>query len=230
VTAGDKDQLFSVKWRNQMSRSNFEASFKDAQGGGFVFRPPNPWIFGSVQNYIANEEQKAEILELGTVRRPVVRTVAFMLALIGCPAASIIAVYLLSDKAGPGLLEAAAITILILGSYALLWLIAIRSQLRRLRPVLARLVPTDEEFTAQEVQALQAKRTSAKTSTILGLVFAGSVIVQALSMAFGAGFDLGAHRTLHFEMMPLLLMFLQGAFAWKFLSQAITKMRASGAS
>jgi hypothetical protein len=215
-----------------VSRSNFEASFKEAQGGGFVFRPPNPWILGSVQNYIANEEQKAEILELGRARHPILRTAVLILALIGCPAGSILTVYLLSNRSDPGLVETVAIVTLILGSYAVLWLIAIRSQLRRLRPVLARLVPTDEEFTAQEVQALQAKRMSAKTSMILGLVFAGSVIVQALSMAFGVAFTLGAHRALHFEPMPLqlLLIFLQGALAWKFLSQAISKMRVSGSS
>jgi len=215
-----------------VSRSNYEASFKQARSGGFVFRPPSPWIFGSVQNYIASEEQKAEILELGRVRHPILRTAVFVLALIGCPAGSILAVYLLSNKSDPGLLEAAAITILILGSYAVLLLIAIRSQLRRLRPVLAHLVPTDEEFTAQEVQALQAKGMSAQTSMILGLIFAGSVIVQAVSMAFGAAFTLEAHRALHFEAMSLqlLLMFLQGAFAWKFLSQAMSKIRASGAS
>jgi hypothetical protein len=135
----------------------------------------------------------------------------------------------LSNNADPGLFETAAITVSILGSYAVLWLIAILSQLQRLRPVLTRLVPTNEEFTLQEVQSLQRNGMSAKTSTILGLIFAGSIIVQVVSMAFGAGFTLAAHQMLHFELMPLLLILLQGAFAWKFLWQAISKMKDSGA-
>jgi hypothetical protein len=204
-----------------MSRSNYDSFFKEVPAG-FVFRPPSQWLFGSVQNYIVNPEQKAEILDVGRTRHPVLRTAIFILALIGCPAGSILMAYGLSDRVDFGWADAVITTVLILGSYYALCVIAIRSQLRRLRPVLARLIPTDKELTVQEVQALQAKGMSSKASIILGLVNAGLVIAQAVLIALGA---LNIHSIL------LLLMFMQAAFAWKYLSQAISKMRASsGAS
>lgn len=203
-----------------MSRS-YDSFFKKVPGG-FLFRPPSPWLFGSVQNYIANEEQKAKILELGRTRHPVLRTAILVLALIGCPAGSILMSYVLSDHVAFGWVDAVTTTVLILGSYYALCVIAIRSQLRRLHPVLARLLPTNKELTFQEIQALQAKGMSSKASIILGLVNAGLVIAQALLIAFGA---------LNIQSMLLLLVFMQAAFAWKYLSQAISKMRASsGAS
>jgi hypothetical protein len=158
----NKDQLFRVpEMEEAMSRSNYETSFKEVRGGGFVFRPPNPWIFGSVQNYIANEEQKAEILELGRARYPILRTAILILALIGCPAGSILTVYLLSNHSGSGVLEGLAIAALMLSSYAVLLLTAVRWQLRRVRPVLAHLLPTDEQVTFFPDVAKEADRMAA---------------------------------------------------------------------
>jgi hypothetical protein len=35
---------------------------------GFVFRAPNPWVFGRARFYLANAAQKAELLSIVTAR------------------------------------------------------------------------------------------------------------------------------------------------------------------
>jgi hypothetical protein len=38
-----------------------EAAFKPAEGGGYVFHCPNPWLFGHMRTYLVNEDQKAKL-------------------------------------------------------------------------------------------------------------------------------------------------------------------------
>ena len=54
--------------------------------GGYLFRAPNPWLFGAGKHYLANEAQRAEILELGRFATPVYALV-FALVIIACPPA-----------------------------------------------------------------------------------------------------------------------------------------------
>ena len=45
--------------------------------GGWVFRSPNPWVFGDTPHYLVNDAQKAQIEAIVAPRRP--RVVAAVL-------------------------------------------------------------------------------------------------------------------------------------------------------
>jgi hypothetical protein len=38
----------------------------------YLFRAPNPWVFGVGKHYVTHPAQRAEIPELGRVRHPVI--------------------------------------------------------------------------------------------------------------------------------------------------------------
>ena len=121
-----------------MSTSIYDGFFKKTPEG-YLFRAPNPWLFGAGKHYLANDAQRAEILELGRVRLPVVYALVFALVIIACPAGSTLLVYLLSGHAEPAGADIAAIAILTSLSLLTSLLIVARLRLRRLRPILMRL-------------------------------------------------------------------------------------------
>jgi len=121
-----------------MSTSIYDGFFKKTPED-YLFRAPNPWLFGAGKHYLANDAQRAEILELGRVRHPVVYALVFALVIIACPAGSTLLVYLLSGHAEPAGADIAAIAILTSLSLLTSLLIVARLRLRRLRPILMRL-------------------------------------------------------------------------------------------
>ena len=55
--------------------------------GGWIYRAPNPWVFGDAQRYLVNDTQKAEIEAIVAPRRPalvsitlIIGTVAWLVA------------------------------------------------------------------------------------------------------------------------------------------------------
>jgi len=55
---------------------------------GYVFRAPNPWVFGRARFYLVNEAQKAQLLAIVTARSQAVFWVA-LVALIGASTAAL---------------------------------------------------------------------------------------------------------------------------------------------
>jgi hypothetical protein len=62
------------------TRNIVEATRFKAVPGGYVFRMPNPWLFGKPDHYLVSEAQKTELLAILTPRRPALRIfLAFVL-------------------------------------------------------------------------------------------------------------------------------------------------------
>jgi len=174
-----------------MSTSIYDGFFKKTPEG-YLFRAPTPWLFGAGKHYLANDAQRAEILELGRVRHPVVYALVFALVIIACPAGSTLLVYLLSGHAEPAGADIAAIAILTSLSLLTSLLIVARLRLRRLRPILMRLPRSQKSLTLRDIQTMQLQAISLKKLLILGAVLAASAVVQAISLAFIIGMDVGA--------------------------------------
>ena len=117
--------------------------------GGYVYRPPTPWLFGSRAHHLVTDKQKAALLALYSAStRPVVRTIrissAALTAVLGT------ALSLWARHSGydvPGLFSLIVMVAMIASIY--LASAAGRGVLvQRLRPILATLPPTNERITA----------------------------------------------------------------------------------
>jgi general stress protein CsbA len=209
-----------------MSTSTYDAFFKEIPGG-YLFRAPNPWVFGPGRHYFANQAQRAEILELGRVRHPVIRAVVFAFILVACPLASTLLVYLFSGRAEPGGTDIGAIAILAVVSLIASLLVATQLRLRRLAPILMRLPRTKASLTLRDIQASQVKATPLKALFATGALFTASAVVQAIALAFIVGMDVGARRHVAIGSSQLLLfglMLLQSAVAALFFKRAASRL------
>ena len=141
---------------------------------GFVFRAPNPWIFGPADHYLVSETQRDAIAAILLPQRPrhaAAKHVAFALAL---SAGLIGMIFLLSDyiaaAGGPWLFAVTvlATTLLLFGSIG----IVARRGLHRLAPILAAAPRTDYRITNAELLEFARDRSSLKQSWLIGVVFA----------------------------------------------------------
>ena len=141
---------------------------------GFVFRAPNPWIFGPADHYLVSETQRDAIAAILLPQRPrhaAAKLVAFALAL---SAGLIGMIFLLSDyiaaAGGPWLFAVTvlATTLLLFGSIG----IVARRGLHRLAPILAAAPRTDYRITNAELLEFARDRSSLKQSWLIGVVFA----------------------------------------------------------
>ena len=126
--------------------------------GGYVYRAPNTWLFGSAEHFLVTEGQKAEILATVTSTiRPVLWITGIswitLSVLLG------MALSLWAYRAGyyaSGLDGVSAMIAMMLSIYPA-FLLSRQLLLHRLRPILATLPPTNERITSlEERQAIQA--------------------------------------------------------------------------
>ena len=126
--------------------------------GGYIYRAPNTWLFGSAEHFLVTEGQKAEILATVTSTiRPVLWITGIswitLSVLLG------MALSLWAYRAGyytSGLDGVSAMIAMMLSIYPA-FLLSRQLLLHRLRPILATLPPTNERITSlEERQAIQA--------------------------------------------------------------------------
>jgi hypothetical protein len=126
--------------------------------GGYVYRAPNRWLFGAREHFLVTDAQKAAILATVTSStRPVLWITGLswiaQLALLG--AAESLWAYR-SGRYAAGLNAVGVMIAVILSIYPA-FVISRQLLLRRLRPILATLRPTNERITnLEERQAIQA--------------------------------------------------------------------------
>ena len=151
---------------------------------GFVFRAPNPWVFGRARFYLANAAQKAELLSIITARSQLI----FWIALIGLIAASTALMAVASGHDDPTMVDAfIMLALLPVWLYAAL-LISIRPMARRLAPVLAGLPRTEQKITAAELSQAVRKTMSLPHSLMIAVsqaLLAASFAVMAFPKIYG---------------------------------------------
>lgn len=153
---------------------------------GYVFRAPNPWLFGRADHYLVSEAQRDEIGAILFPRRPA-RALALYLAIWIGIALTLLAglagiVYFASDHlsvAGNIVMVGAAVAGTLLLLFGLVQFSA-RRNLRRLAPILAGAQRTDHQITNAEMRDAARKRMSLKQSWLTAVAF-GSVSLLALA-------------------------------------------------
>ncbi len=151
---------------------------------GYVFRAPNPWVFGRTRFYLVDEARKAQLLAIVTARSQAVFWVV-LVALIGISTA---ALAYGSGHDDPTLRDLVLMLALLpVWLYAAL-LVSIRPTARRLQPLLAGLPPTDQRITAVELRKAVRKTISLPQCVMLCIsqaIMAAALIVPALQKNHG---------------------------------------------
>lgn len=210
-----------------MSISTYDSLFKEVPEG-FLFRAPNNWLFWKGEHYLVDRTQRAEILELGRVRHPIVQALVLVFILVGCPAGSTLIVYVLSGHVEPNGRDLLAIAILALASLAASAFVAGHLRFRRLHAIVASLPRSHQKLTLKEMQANQTNSMSMKSLLVTGAIFAGSAILQGLVIAFNIGYDLAAQGHLSFDkksLLPFVLMLVFGSVCALYVARAISRLR-----
>ena len=149
-----------------------ELTFRPVEGG-FLYRAPNPWLFGRYRHYVVNAEQKAT---LASAHRTMMLQL-FWSIVIGAGASGPIAgVFLPSQSSAQQLayLGIAALVGLAIG----LTLNALL--LHKIRPIIATLTPSSERITQRQMFSTQT--TTFSRRYVLGFA-ALSFVMLALSAA-----------------------------------------------
>jgi len=125
------------------------ASFKQVPGG-YVFRAPNPKVFGRSDHYLVDEAQRDQIVAIMTPPRPRLLLAAWIGGYFLAVAAAIVA---LSTFARHLPITVLVVLIGAMLSAAILGLhLAARRNLRRLQPILAGARLTDQRITIAEIR------------------------------------------------------------------------------
>jgi hypothetical protein len=184
---------------NQIAATMFKAA-----PGGFVFREPYRWVFGPARHYLVSEAQKAQIAAVVVPRRLILWQVAVWTTLCLMVAIAGVIVWATGRHDNPSAGDVAAmIGLTVVQVYAGL-LIFRWWKLRRLRPLLAGALPTDERITRSDVE--RALNTGAAAVSVRQLVVTGAVSVIASTV---------------FTMNFIIFLVLGQALAWLFLPTAI---------
>jgi hypothetical protein len=153
--------------------------------GGYVYGAPNAWLLGSREHFLVTEGQKAAILATVTSStRPVLWITGISWIALSALLATALPFWAYrSGYYAAGLNGVSAVIAMILSIYPA-FVISRRLLLRRLRPILATLPPTNERITSlEESQAIQAITIAAPISpTRRRIVRIASVVAMAGSL------------------------------------------------
>ena len=160
------------------AREGFSAAlFKPVQGG-WVYRSPNPWIFGDTPHYLLNDAQKAQIGAIVLPRRPALLGTLLIIAIFAWVMVVATIVWAFgSGQDNPTAKDALTMAVLIVFPlFAAVPLFA-WIQRRRIQPILAGAPLTNERFTS--VELLQRANAMTSTKQALNACMSGVVAVSA---------------------------------------------------
>ena len=152
------------------------ASFKQVPGG-YVFRAPNPKVFGRSDHYLVDEAQRDQIVAIMTPRRPGLLLAAWVGGYFLAVAAGVVWLTVFA----PGF-PITVLLVLIAGMLlaAILGLhLAARRNLRRLQPILAGARSTDQRITIAEIRLALNQRLSYRQLLRAGIGSAIACVVSA---------------------------------------------------
>jgi hypothetical protein len=159
--------------------------FKPTEGG-YVFRAPNPWVFGQANHYFVTDAQKAQILD--TMKMPLwLAPVIWMGFLVLFVAGGTLLLYNLSGHAEPTTADTAIIIALAFVGVLLPLPLMGYWQLYRLKPIMQTLHSTNERISFREMTEATRVATSARgymrNSILFGFAFGMMMLNVGLSLS-----------------------------------------------
>jgi len=155
---------------------------------GWVYRAPNPWVFGDAPHYLVNDAQKAQIEAIIIPRRPVLFGVLLVAGIVAWVFALGGIVWAVSRHDDPTTTDVIAIAVLVAISLVAALPFAGWIQRRRLQPILAGLPLTQERITFAEMRKNARTATPFKQSrnAFIASVFASFAAVAAAYSHYAA--------------------------------------------
>jgi hypothetical protein len=149
-------------------RAQIEAVTFQPVPGGYVFREPFR-LSSKAQHYLVNDAQKAQLVALTIPRRPVLWQVALWGTLCAMVAIACVAIWLYTGHGDPTATDTIGMIVLTIAQILVGFGILRWWKLRRLRPVLATLQPTDLRLTQSAMRDAAANVMSGKQLVIAGV-------------------------------------------------------------
>ena len=156
--------------------------------GGWVYRAPNPWVFGDAPHYFVNDAQKAQIEAVIIPRRPVLFGAMLVAGITAWVLAVVGIVWGFSRHDEPSSADVVAITAFTVISLLAAIPLAGWFQRRRLEPILAGLPLTQERITFAEMRENARTATPFRQSrnAFIASVFASFAAVAATYSHYAA--------------------------------------------
>jgi hypothetical protein len=123
-----------------------ETAFKPAEGGGYVFHCPNPWLFGQMRTYLVDEAQKAQLAAFLRQRQRIILRLLALYVLLGLA----LTTGFQQGGATPDTSSFAAMVALALLGMLALALVPNLYLTRKIRPLLAALPPAERPASFHE--------------------------------------------------------------------------------
>jgi tetratricopeptide (TPR) repeat protein len=150
--------------------------------GGYVFRAPNPRVFGPTNHYLVNEQQRDEILAIMTPRRPVLLLALWIGGLfLVLGAAVVLMVTYVDDDYPVTFLLVLTVAMLIVAIPALH--LSAKRKLRRLQPILAGVAQTGQRITNAEIRQALNQRQSYQQLRRAAMLYAVACVITVASVA-----------------------------------------------
>ena len=170
---------------------NVRSALFKAVPGGWVFRSPNPWVFGDTPHYLVDDAQKTQIEAILTPRRPAVLAALLIGGLLAWTVAVATFMWAFAGHQDPTPGDIGVMIVLIVSPFLALLPIAGFLQRHRLRHILAELPLTNERISYAEVRKNVRAVTPIKQSL--------NALVASLFACFAATFAVLIHlATKHF--------------------------------
>ena len=151
---------------------------------GYVFRAPNPFVFGRARFYLVNEAQKAQLLAIITARNPAVFWVVVMFLIAAATAALAYGTGHDNPTVGDAIVMLGLIPVWLYSAV----LISTRPTTRKLEPLLAGLQPTDQSITSADLRKAVRKTVSFGQHLTFGVsqaILSAALIVLILQKTNG---------------------------------------------
>jgi hypothetical protein len=181
--------------------------------GGWVFRAPNPRVFGRSKHYLVDDAQREEIVAIMVPRRPTLLLVASIVGFVLAVGAVAAALLLMMPDYPVTVFVAVILAAFLLAILALH--LAASRKLRRLQPILAGASPTEQQITLAEIQQAVNRRFSYRQLLLSAITSAFACAVSVATLAVQAYFR-KQHGSFLFE--PLSLLFGCNAIMFGFLA------------
>jgi hypothetical protein len=194
--------------------------------GGNVFQAPNPWVFGRTSRYLVSDAQKAALLAIITPRRPVLRIALITTVIVAWAGAAGVIVWALSSHREATAVDVLAIFALVLVPIYLAWVVALRHNFRRMRPILANAPRTQERITNRELRRAMVDAMSMKKTLLLAACWTFTSFMQVVILV-----TRNAHHPLFGDAQSYVALFtgvLAAGLAVYYLVLAVRKPKAPG--
>ncbi len=200
-----------------------EAALFKPTPSGFIYKAPNPWIFGRADHYVVSAAQKTELLGILVAPRPLLRLAMIIAGVLLWAVAGGIIGWAFSPHEEPTIGDVVIMIMLTIAGLFLALHLAIRHTLRRVQPILAGTTRTTAVITASDIRSAMNKAMSFKGAVFAGSMFAVNCAAQLFTLTIR-----NSRHPLFSDAQSVLnvfLLLLCAAVAIKYFRLAIGKVR-----